>query len=55
MSIEHVLQALVAILIRPDITSAMDHELLNCYHNFHSDYDLNARSSASAAAKKYKA
>ena len=55
MSIEHVLQALVAILIRPDVTSAMDHELLNKYHNFSVLYKMNAKSSAREAAKKYKA
>ena len=54
MSLEHILQALVAILIRPDVTSAMDHELLNNYHNFSGIYEMNAKSSATNAAKKYK-
>ena len=54
MSIEHVLQALVAILIRPDATSAMDHELLNNYHNFSGTYETNAKASAKNAAKKFK-
>ena len=54
MSIEHVLQALVAILIRPDVTSAIDHELLNNFHNFSSLYKSNAETSARTAARKYK-
>lgn len=54
MSIEHILQALVAILIRPEVTSAMDHTLLNNFHNYRSLYDSNAKSSAKNAAKTFK-
>ena len=54
MSLEHVLQALVSILIRPEVSSAMDHELLNNYHNFPSDYAIHAKTSAVNAAKKFK-
>ena len=54
MSIEHVLQALVAILIRPEVSSAMDHELLNNYHNFPGMYKGYAETSAANAAKHLK-
>lgn len=54
MSIEHILQALVAILIRPEVTGAMDHTLLNNFHNYRGLYDSNAKSSAKNAAKKFK-
>ena len=54
MSIEHILQALVAILIRPEVSSAIDHELLNNYHNFPSRYAMHAATSAVNAAKQFK-
>ena len=54
MGMEHILQALVAILIRPEPSSAMDHELLNNYHNFSSRYSVEAQKSASNAAKTFK-
>lgn len=54
MGMEHIFQALVAILIRPEPSSAMDHELLNNYHNFSSRYTSNAKTSASNAAKHHK-
>ena len=54
MSLEHILQALVAILIRPEVTSAMDHELLNNYHNYSGHYESKAKTSALNAAKKFK-
>ena len=54
MGMEHILQALVAILIRPEPSSAMDHALLNNYHNFRPTYDMNAQRSALSAAKTYK-
>ena len=53
MSLEHILQALVAILIRPEVTSAMDHDLLNNYHNFSGLYESKAKASALKAAKTY--
>ena len=54
MGMEHILQALVAILIRPEPSSAMDHELLNNYHNFSYRYSVEAQKSASNAAKTFK-
>ena len=54
MSLEHILQALVAILIRPEVTSAMDHELLNNYHNYSGLYESKAKTSALNAAKVFK-
>ena len=54
MSLEHVLQALVAILIRPEETNAMDHVLLNNFHNYRWRYDDNAKKSAVTAARKFK-
>ena len=54
MSLEHILQALVAILIRPEVTSTMDHELLNNYHNYSGHYESKAKTSALNAAKVFK-
>lgn len=48
-SMEHVLQAVIAILIRPEDTNALDHETLNNYHNFTGNYNLRARESATAS------
>lgn len=45
-TIEHVLHAIVAILIRPEISTAMDHTLLNNYQNFRGMYDSYAKDSA---------
>ena len=53
-SMEHILNALVAILIRPETSSAMDHDTLNDYCNFPGSYKLMAQSSATKAAKVYK-
>ena len=54
LSIEHILQGLIAILIRPETSGAMEHDLLNNYHNFTSVYKRSARQSAQAAAKAFK-
>ncbi len=50
LSIEHVLQSLVAILIRPETSNAMDHDTLNNYCNFRGTYDVTAKLSARRAA-----
>ena len=52
-SLEHVLQAIIAVLIRPETSNAMDHDTLNNFHNFTYTYNGNARSSASAANKAH--
>jgi hypothetical protein len=54
MGMEHIVQALVAILIRPEPSSAMDHELLNNYLNLSFIYTMNAEGSAKVAAKHFK-
>ena len=51
-TMEHILQAIVAVLIRPETSSAMDHETLNNYHNFTGTYNIIARESARKAAKQ---
>ena len=53
MGMEHILQALIAILIRPEPSSAVDHALLNNYHNFPDIYSKWAKTSAARSFKKY--
>ena len=50
-SIEHIIHAIIAILIRPEVSTAMDHSTLNNYHHFRGTYEAKARDSAKAAAK----
>lgn len=52
-TMEHVLKGITAILITPDVTSAMDHTTLNNYHHFRGTYDRSAEESAKNSAKKY--
>ena len=49
---EHVLQAIVAILIRPEESNALDHDTLNNYHNYTSTYNARAKASAAASRKE---
>ena len=51
-SMEHVLQAIVAILIRPEESNALDHDTLNNYHNYTSTYNARAKASAAASRKE---
>jgi len=51
---EHVLHAIVAILIRPEVSTAMDHTTLNNYHHFPCNYKSCAKESAEKAAKCFK-
>lgn len=45
-TIEHILNAIIAILIRPEVTTAMDHSTLNKYHHFPWEYNAMAKESA---------
>ena len=45
-TIENVLTNIIALLIRPEVSTAMDHEILNEYHHYKEDYDSKARKSA---------
>lgn len=54
LSLEHVLQGLIAILIRPEVSGAMEHETLNNYHNYLAVYNERATKSARRAAMVYK-
>ena len=51
-TMEHILNAIVAILIRPDVTTAMDHATLNNFHHFKWDYDKSAKQSAQKSVKR---
>jgi len=51
---EHILNALVAILIRPETSTAMEHEALNNYCNYPWRYNYMAKESAKKATKVYK-
>lgn len=50
-TVEHILNAIIAILIRPEVTTGMDHETLNNYHHFRWDYDKFAKASAKKSKK----
>ena len=54
MGMENIFQALVAILIRPEPSSAMDHDVLNSFHNVSFMYRFQANESAKNAAKHFK-
>lgn len=51
-TVEHILHAIIAILIRPEVTTAMDHATLNNYTHFRWNYDKFAKQSAKKSAKK---
>lgn len=51
-TIEHILQALYSLLIKPEEGNAFEHSLLNEFHNYRSRYDSQARESASKAKAK---
>ncbi len=53
-TIEHILYAITAILIRPELSTSMDHSTLNEYHHFTHIYNQNAQKSARESAKKFK-
>ena len=45
-TVEHVLHAIIAVLIRPEVSTAMDHSTLNNFHHFPITYNKLARESA---------
>lgn len=51
-TVEHILNAIVAILIRPEVSTSMDHATLNDYHHFPWNYEKKAKDSARKSKKR---
>lgn len=50
-TVEHIINAIIAILIRPEVSTAMDHSTLNNYHHFPWVYKDEAKKSAGKTKK----
>ncbi len=49
-TLENVVNNVIALLIRPEVSTAMDHEVLNEYHHFKWNFDTKAKESARKSA-----
>jgi len=45
-TIENIIINIMGLLIRPEVSTAMDHDTLNQYHHFECNYDAEAKASA---------
>ncbi len=49
-TLENVIINIIALLNRPEVSTSMDHEILNEYHHFKGQYEAKARESARKSA-----